>query len=139
MVLFFSTLTMISAELQHRAQIEYDENKLEVASVTLEQARLIMPMNSSLFHDFGDINLALFHRRHDARFLEAATSSFRQAIALSPEKVGPHIGLGLCLSSANRVDEALEELRLAKRLQPGSRQVSAISRLMEKRNERASK
>jgi hypothetical protein len=133
MVLLFSTLTMISTELQHRAQIEYDENRLDAASVTLEQARAIMPLNSSLFHDFGDINLALYHRRHDIRFLEAATSSFRQAIALSPEKVGPHIGLGLCLSSANRVDEAVEEMRLAKRFQPDSQQVQAISRLLEKR------
>ena len=138
MVLLFSGLTMVSTELQHRSQIEHDENRLQAAALTLEQALKIMPLNSSLLHDSGDINLALYHKRHDPRLLETATAAFRRAIALSPEKVGPHIGLALCLSTANRVDDALEEIRIAKRLHPDNRQVPAIARLLEKRNARAS-
>jgi hypothetical protein len=133
-VLVFSTLAMVSTELQQRAQIEYDQNDLPAAALTLEHARSLMPWNSSLFHDSGDINLALYHRRHDMRDLETATASFKRAIELSPDKVGPHVGLGLCLSTASRVEEALEEIRTAKRLQPDSSRVQAIAALMEKRN-----
>jgi Flp pilus assembly protein TadD len=92
-----------------------------------------MPLNSSLHHDSGDISLALFHKKRDKRYLDAATDSFRRAIALSPEKAGPHIGLSLCLSSANRVEEALEELRAAQRLHPDSAYIQAIARLLDKR------
>jgi hypothetical protein len=133
-VLVFSTLAMVSTELQQRAQMEYDKNDLPAAALTLEHARSLMPWNSSLFHDSGDINLALYHRRHDMRDLETATSSFKRAIELSPDKVGPHVGLGLCLSTASHVEEALEEIRTAKRLQPDSSRVQAIAALMEKRN-----
>jgi tetratricopeptide (TPR) repeat protein len=133
-VLIFSTLAMVSTELQQRAQIEYDQNNLPAAALTLEHARTIMPWNSSLLHDSGDINLALYHRRHDIRHLEVATASFRRAIALSPDKVGPHVGLGLCLSTASQVEDALDEIRIAKRLQPDSNHVQAIARLLEKRS-----
>jgi len=133
-VLVFSTLAMVSTELQQRAQMEYDKNDLPAAALTLEHARSLMPWNSSLFHDSGDINLALYHRRHDMRDLETATASFKRAIELSPDKVGPHVGLGLCLSTASHVEEALEEIRTAKRLQPDSSRVQAIAALMEKRN-----
>jgi hypothetical protein len=133
-VLVFSTLAMVSTELQQRAQIEYDQNNLPAAALTLEHARSLMPWNSSLFHDSGDINLALYHRRHDMRDLETATASFKRAIELSPDKVGPHVGLGLCLSTASHMEEALEEIRTAKRLQPDSGHVQAIANLMEKRN-----
>jgi hypothetical protein len=132
-VLLFATLAMVSTELQQRAQMEYDQNNLPAAALTLEQARGLMPLNSSLFHDSGDINLALHHRRKNSHDLEVATALFRRAIELSPDKVGPHIGLGLCLSSESRVAEALDELRIAKRLQPDSEQVQAIARLLEKR------
>jgi tetratricopeptide (TPR) repeat protein len=133
-VLVFSSLAMVSTELQQRAQMEYDRNDIPAAALTLEQARTLMPWNSSLFHDSGDINLALYHKRHDLRDLETATASFQRAIALSPDKIGPHVGLGLCLSTANHVDDALEEIRVAKRLQPDSDHVQAIARLLEKRN-----
>jgi tetratricopeptide (TPR) repeat protein len=124
---------MVSAELQQRAQIEYDQNNLPTAALTLEQAKALMPWNSSLFHDSGDINLALYHRRHNIRDLEVATASFKRAIQLSPDKVGPHVGLGLCLSTASQVEDALDEILIAKRLQPDSSQVQAIARLLEKR------
>ena len=133
LALVFAALAMVSTELQYRAQAEYDENRLEAAAETLEIAKSIMPLNSSLYHDSGDMNLNLYHRRHDAKYLEAATHSFRSAIALSPEKAGPRIGLSLCLASANRVENALDELRAAQRLDPGSKYVHAIARLLEKR------
>jgi tetratricopeptide (TPR) repeat protein len=132
-VLIFSAFAMVSTELQHRAQIEADENRFQDAANTLEQATTLMPLNSSLFHDSGDINLSLYHKRHDVRYLETATNSFRRAIALSPNKVGPHKGLGLCLSTANRVDDALEEVRIAQRLAPDSTNTHAILRLLERR------
>jgi len=132
-VLVFASLAMVSTELQQRAQIEYDQNKLQVAANTVDSARNLMPLNSSLFHDAGDINLTLYHKGHDPRHLEIATSSFRRAIAMSPDKVGPHIGLSLCLSTANQVDAAIEEIRVAERLQPDSNRVQAIARLLEKR------
>jgi hypothetical protein len=133
-MLVFSTLAMVSSELQQRAQMEYDRNDLPAAALTLEHARTIMPWNSSLFHDSGDINLALYHRRRDIRDLETATVSFERAIALSPDKVGPHVGLGLCMSTANHIDDALEEIRIAKRLQPDNQHVQAIAKLLEKRS-----
>src|SRR5678815_1329799 len=55
--LVFSSLVMVSSELQVRAQREYEENRLETAADTLETAKAIMPINSSLFHDSGDIQL----------------------------------------------------------------------------------
>jgi tetratricopeptide (TPR) repeat protein len=132
-VLIFSGFAMVSTELQYRAQGEADENRFQDAANTLELATKLMPLNSSLFHDSGDINLNLYHKKHDIRRLEIATASFRNAIALSPYKSGPHIGLGLCLSSANRVEDALEEIRIAQRLAPDATNAYAIARLLEKR------
>jgi tetratricopeptide (TPR) repeat protein len=124
---------MVSAELQFRAQAEFENNMLPEASATLEQAKSVLPVNSSVYHDSGEVNLNIFQQQHDVRYLEEATASFRKAIALSPEKAGPHIGLSLCLSSANLVDQALEEIRVAERLHPSSTRVQAIARLLEKR------
>jgi len=131
--LVFSGLSMVTSELQVRAQGEYEENKVQVAAETLELAKAIMPYNSSLFHDSGDINLNLYHSKHDYKYLDVATRSFQRAIALSPNKVGPHIGLSLCLSSANRVEDARAELRVAERLHPDSTYIQAVARLLEKR------
>lgn len=133
LLLSFAILVMISSELQVRATAEFEENRLQAAAETLEVAKSIMPLNSSLFHDSGDVNLNLHHAKHDARYLDLATQSFRRAIALSPNKSGPHIGLSLCLSSANRVDDALAEVRVAQRLYPDSTYAQAIARLLEKR------
>lgn len=132
-VLIFSGFVMVSTELQYRAQHEGDENRFEEAAKTLEVAKQLMPLNSSLFHDSGDVNLNLYHRKHDPRYLEVATESFRKAIALSPRKTGPHIGLGLCLSTANRVDEALDEVRIAESLDPEAPYPRAVVRLLEQR------
>lgn len=133
LVLVFASLVMVSSELQVRAKGEYEENKLSAAAETLEFAKSLMPINSSLFHDSGDVNLNLHHSKHDATYLDAATKSFRRAIELSPEKSGAHVGLSLCLSSANLVDEALTELRIAQQLHPDSTYIQAIVRLVEKR------
>jgi hypothetical protein len=131
--LVFSSLAMVSSELQVRAQREFEENNVPVAADTIETATSIMPFNSSLFHDSGDINLNLYHRKRDHTRLDVATRSFQRAIALSPNKVGPHIGLSLCLSSANRVEDARAELRVAERLHPDSTYIQAVARLLDKR------
>jgi hypothetical protein len=131
--LVFASLVMVSSELQFRAQTEYDQNRLEPAVATLETAKTLMPINSSLFHDSGDIQLNLYHKKHDHKHLNGATQSFQRAIALSPQKAGPHIGLSLCLSSANRIEDARAELRVAERLHPDSTYIQAISRLLERR------
>ena len=132
--LVFASLAMVSSELQVRAKGEYEENKLQAAAATLETAKALMPINSSLFHDSGDVNLNLHHSKHDARYLDVATRSFQRAIALSPNKSGPRVGLSLCLSSANQVEEAITELRVAQRLDPDSTYIQAVARLLEKRN-----
>jgi tetratricopeptide (TPR) repeat protein len=134
LTLVFASLAMVSSELQVRAKAEYEENRLQAAAATLETAKAVMPINSSLFHDSGDVNLNLNHSKHDARYLDVATRSFQRAIALSPNKSGPHVGLSLCLSSANQVEEAITEIRAARRLYPDSAYIQAVARLFEKRN-----
>src|SRR5262249_870222 len=114
----FSGLSMVSSELQHRAQAEYQEHKKDTAADTLEWAKTIMPIDSSLYHDSGDILLDIYTRTRDPKRLNAATQSFQRAIALSPLKVGPHIGLGLCRSWLNDMDGAIREIRVAEELYP---------------------
>jgi Flp pilus assembly protein TadD len=92
-----------------------------------------MPLNSSIFHDSGDVNLNLYHKRHDARYLQVATESFQRAVVLSPAKAGSHTGLSLCLASANKVEEAQNEIRNAERLYPDNTYIHSISRLLEQR------
>lgn len=133
-VVAFSFLVMVSSELQFRAKAEFEENKLQAAAQTLEQAKSMMPINSSIFHDSGDVNLNLYHKRHDANYLRVATESFRRAVALSPEKAGSHTGLSLCLASAKRVEEAQSEIRAAERLYPDNTYTHSISRLLEQRS-----
>src|SRR5262249_6335648 len=106
-VMAFSSLAMVSSELQHRAQAEYEDHKYTAAVATLDEAKSIMPLNSSLFHDAGEILLDVYSRGRDPKQLADAKASFQQAIALSPMKIGPHVGLGLCLSFAHDVDSAL--------------------------------
>jgi hypothetical protein len=91
-----------------------------------------MPFNSSLYHDSGQIQLELSQKLHDPQYLADATESFSRAIELSPNKVGPHVGLGLCLSANHDVVGGLKELRLAQYLYPDSTSTQAIVRLMEK-------
>jgi len=132
-ILAFAALAMVSSELQFRAQAEYEESKIQLAVATLENAKMLMPINSSIFHDSGDMNLNLFHRRHDVKYLAVATQSFKRAVALSPQKSGAHTGLSLSLASANHVEEALEEIRIAQQLYPDSTYVQSIARLLERR------
>jgi hypothetical protein len=129
----FAGMVLVSSELQHRAQIEYGNSKPYVAIETLEVSKKINPLNSSLFHDSGDILLDVYHKSKNPKYLEAATISFRRAVELSPWKVGPRIGLALSLASANEMGPALEQIHIARRLYPTSAQVAAIIRLMEER------
>ena len=88
---------------------------------------MINPFNSSILHEAGQLALELHQKTQDPSLLRQATEYFRKAVALSPNKVGPHLGLGLCLSSAERLDEALEQLEIAQLMHPYSRHVSAGS------------
>ena len=127
----FSGFAFLASELQHRAQMEYESNKPLVAAETLAQAKALMPINSSLYHESGEVLLDLYTKKRDPKHLAAAKESFIRAIALSPLKVGPHVGLGLCLSSANNREDALKEIRIARGLFPDSAYVQAVARLME--------
>jgi tetratricopeptide (TPR) repeat protein len=132
-ILAFSALALLSTELQHRAQAEYSERKPLVALATLDLAKRLMPLNSSLFYDAGQIALDVSQRSRDPKDLAAATRDFERAIALSPQKVGPHKGRGLCLASANRLDEALDEIGAARALYPRDRESAAIAKLIRDR------
>ena len=72
----------------------------------------------------------LFQRRRDSKYLDTAMESFRRAMALSPSKAGSHTGLSLCLSSADRLEEAVDEIRVAQSLYPSSTHLQSISRMM---------
>jgi tetratricopeptide (TPR) repeat protein len=130
-VIGFGALVFTTDELRHRAQIEYESNKILVAIETLEQARAVMPWNSSVYHESGEILLDASQKFHDTKYLDRAIESFRRAIELSPNKVGPHIGLGLGLSQAGNLAGALSELDIAHDLYPRSTYVKAIARLLE--------
>jgi tetratricopeptide (TPR) repeat protein len=132
-VVVFAAAAFVSGELKQRAQAEYQEKKPLVAIESLKLAQTIMPLDSSLFHDAGDILLDVSQKKPE--YLEAATASFQRAIALSPLKVGPHIGYGLCLSTSGNVDAALEQVAVAKGLYPRSTYVRAIEKLMTQRKE----
>jgi tetratricopeptide (TPR) repeat protein len=131
--LLFAGFAMVSSELQVRSQIEFGENRFEVAAETLKNAATLMPINSSILHDQGEVNLNLFQRRHDSRYLDTAIASFRREIELSPAKAGGHTGLGLCLSSAGRLEEAVDEIRIAESLYPSDANLQSVSRLMGRR------
>jgi hypothetical protein len=133
-ILGFAALVMVSSELQFRARAEFEENKLVAAAETLAQATYLMPINSSIVHDAGDVHLNLYHKKRDPKYLTAALESFQRAIALSPEKSGSHVGLALSLGSANQVSEARDEIRQAIRLYPTSTYVHSIARLFEQRS-----
>jgi hypothetical protein len=132
-LLVFSSFVMLSTELQNRAKAEFEENRLAEAAATLSSAKALMPINSSLHYEEGNVLLHLFHSRKDQTLLQGATAAFRTAIKLSPEKSGPYSGLGLCLASANQVDAALEEIFHAQQRYPDSTELQAIRRLLTKR------
>src|SRR5262249_21779291 len=132
-ILAFAAVSCVSSELQTRAQIEFENKKLTTAIATLAEAQSLCPINSSLYHDSGEIQLQLFQTTHQQRYLTDATEAFRKAIQLSPEKSGSHIGYGLTLSSANHLNEALDEIRIAQSLYPSSSYAQSIARLMLQR------
>jgi hypothetical protein len=132
-VVIFGAGALISGELKQRAQAEYQERKAVAAIETLKLAQTIMPIDSSLFHDAGDILLDSSQKLKKTEYLEDATATFQRAIALSPQKVGPHIGYGLCLSQAGNVDAALDQIRIAKGLYPRSTYVRAVEKLLTDR------
>jgi hypothetical protein len=129
----FSAAACVSSELQGRAQIEYENKKLLAAVQTLDEARRICPINSSLYHDSGEILLELYQKTRDPHYLQQATETFHKAIQLSPKKAGSYIGYGLALSSANRVNEALEEIQVAQSLYPNSPYAQSIAQLIGRR------
>jgi len=136
-VVFSSGIIYVSGELLHRARVEIENQKLAEASETLENALMINPFNSSIFHEAGQLALERHQKTQDSAILTQATEYFSSAVALSPNKVGPHLGLGLCLSSAGRIDEALEQMEIAQAMHPYSRHVSSVRRLIENRAETA--
>lgn len=132
--LIFAVLSMVSTELQVRAKGEFEMDDFKAAAATLTSAKALMPINSSLHHDLGDVYLNMYQRRgRKPADLAQASLSFRSALAHSPQKSGSHTGLGLTLASANRVDEARAEVREALRLYPDSTFTQSIARLLERR------
>ena len=132
-VVALSALIYVSGELLYRAQSEIAQLKTEEATATLEGALRVNPWNSSILHEAGQVALELYQKTRNPADLERAKQHFSRAIELSPNKVGPHVGLGLCLSSANQLDEALIEVEIAQAMHPYNRQASAIRRLIEAR------
>jgi len=132
-VVVFAAIACISSELQVRAQIEFGDKKSRTAVETLAVAQRVNPINSSLYHDQGEILLNLYHQSREEHFLTEATEAFRRAVFLSPQKSGSHIGYALCLSTANRLPEAIEQIRIAQQLYPSSAYVQSIAQLMEQR------
>ena len=130
-VIAFSAVACISSELKVRAQIEFENKKLRTAVETLAVAQRVNPINSSLYHDQGEILLNLYHQTHEQGFLTEATEAFRQAIVLSPKKSGSHVGYSLCLSTAKRIPEAIAQIRIAQQLYPSSAYVQSIAQLMD--------
>jgi hypothetical protein len=128
----FSALVMFSTELQNRAKGEYESMKPEAAIHTLMEARALMPLNSSLFQESGQIQLELSQKRREPHYLAAAVASFQRSIELSPNRVDSHVGLGLCLSAGRDVAGGLKEIRIAQQLYPDYAYADAVARLMEK-------
>jgi hypothetical protein len=131
--LVLGALVFVSSELEHRAKIEVENGKLGESIATLDLATKFNPLNSSFYHVAGETSLELFHKTQNVEYLERAKTSFQKAIELSPLKVGPRVGLGLCLSVSNQMDEAMREIAVAQRLYPSSSFVRSVQALMERR------
>src|SRR5262249_26919392 len=56
-MVLFSGINCVASELQQRAQVEFDNKKLTTALETLNVARKVCPINSSLHHDTGEVLL----------------------------------------------------------------------------------
>jgi hypothetical protein len=128
----FSVLAFVSGELQHRAQVEYETGKSIAAIETLRIAQAVAPWNSALFLESGRIELDVYTKTRNEKFLDAATRSYRRGAGLSPLKFDAHLGLALCLSAAHRVDDALAEIQIAGKLYPANDYVRSIATLIER-------
>ncbi len=132
-VVLVSGVVYVSGELHYRAEGELANLKVEEAYRTLQFAAAVNPFDSSILHAAGRTALELHQKTSDPAYLAEATEHFERAIWLSPAKADPLLGLGLCLSSADRLDEALAAFSLAQTLHPYSRTVSAVRRQIERR------
>jgi len=132
-MLAFAGLTMVSSELQIRAQAEFENKKYREAAATLESAQSLMPLNADLYLAAGDAYLNLYQGKRQPADLDRSMASFQKAVERSPFKFQAHSGLALTLASANRVEEALERIRIARHLYPDHATTQAIARILEKR------
>ena len=110
--------------------LEITNRKPAAALDTLDLARRICPVNSSLHHDAGDISLNLYQATNDAKYLQESTEAFRTAVKLSPEKAGSHIGYALSLWNGNHTLEAIREIQIAQKLYPSSSYIQSIARFI---------
>ncbi len=128
-----SGVIYVSGELLRRAQTELSYLRVAQAHETLESATTINPFNSSILHEAGQVALEMFQDTGERRYLEQSQEYFANAVRLSSNKVGPHLGLALTMSTEDRIHEALAELEIAQTMHPYSRYVSSIRRLVENR------
>ena len=133
LALVSSGAIFVSGELLVAARTDLEFGKTGQASETLLTAARINPFDSSIMHEAGQTELELYHRTHDPARLDNAQEFFSKAIRLSPLKVGPHIGLALSLASEDRLEEAIDQLRIAQMLHPPGAQTRNIRRLIELR------
>ncbi len=98
---------------QHRALGEalLLDDKLEDSIRELRLAVALNPDSDSAHHVLG---MALFRQQQS----QAAEKEFREALRLNPSPDN-HYSLAACLMSMDRYDEALSELEIAARLDPG--------------------
>ncbi len=132
-IMLSSGVIYISGELLRRAQTEVSFLRNEEAHQTLESAAAVNPFNSSILHEAGQVALELYQNTQERRYLKQSQEYFASAVRLSPNKVGPHVGLALTFSTEDRIRESLAELEIAQQMHPYSRYVSAVRRLVENR------
>jgi len=130
LVMGFSASACLAVELQHRAESEFENGKRTAALESLDLARRICPLNSSLHHDAGDMSMGLYQATNDPKYLRESIEAFRTAVRLSPEKAGSHIGYSLSLWSSNQAPKAIQEIQTAQRLYPRSAYIQSIARSM---------
>ncbi len=132
-IVLWSGLVYVSGELLRRARAEAGNQELIRANRTLQMAARINRFDSSIFYEAGQVTLELYQDTQTDSYLHESTEFFRNAVKLSPNKVGPRFGLALCLSSSNQLEQALEELRRAQSIHPYGRHISSVRRLIESR------
>ena len=132
-IIVSSGVVYVSGELLRRAQTELSYLEVAQAHQTLESATTFNPFNSSILHEAGQVALEMYQDTQEGHYLEQSREYFADAVRLSPNKVGPHLGLALTLSTVDRTHEALAELEIAQYMHPYSRYVSSLRRLVENR------